>query len=610
MEHSEKTSFEGRTLRGGPISVERFTHLMGLENLPGIYVVSVAWVRTRIEITLVTRDRQKCILQLERPQPDRASFLVLNGVLIAYNGDFLPEEVGKRLREVASVRLSGKTLDDLLNEILSDPGMRDNTPQKARGRAAALLDTWGGEDAYAEFFAGAEMRRAQLDSIDPGRLFDFIQHSDNECGLVSPHGVAPAVSLVDYPWDNRVRHLDEPTTGPRRDGGAVEPGDEGLLSTNLTEQDVIAGNPEKVKEVLEYAVRRCGKEGKPLLFSNTCVPTVIGEDVESMVRQYAKKYDVPLLFLAMSPRSMHDVFRDLLVDLRLRFEAEAGRPDPRAINLIGFSDERGTRDVCELLERFGVRINCLLLPDIDLERFRRLPQACLNVYLPNAIWRHHYDHLQRDSRIQAITPPGPFGIEQTKAFVREVIEALSIECDFEGLWQDYMSKYEREWFEVTKRCHGKRLGVVIRGVDTRYLTDPSETWGVPLVRMIEEAGFGLEVLIKVDEREEARTRARVIAELFKDPSRHVIRGFNSFEMMRKRLRESTCCAFFSQHTFDWRLSEAGKARFSLQHFEMGVPGAIRTVRRLIGICETPFFALYGKYLQRTPEGLRKRMVEQ
>jgi len=52
------------------------------------------------------------------------------------------------------------------------------------------------------------------------------------------------------------------------------------------------------------------------------------------------------------------------------------------------------------------------------------------------------------------------------------------------------------------------------------------------------------------------------------------------------------------------LSSTGKSRFTLQHFEVGLPGAIRTVERLVRICETPFYRRYRRHLGRSRTGLR------
>jgi hypothetical protein len=138
-----------------------------------------------------------------------------------------------------------------------------------------------------------------------------------------------------------------------------------------------------------------------------------------------------------------------------------------------------------------------------------------------------------------------------------------------------------------------------------YLTDASRTWGVPLVEMLEEAGFGLDVFLKVHDRATAQKTAGAIHGLFARPDAHVLKGFNTFEMLEERLAASPCEAVFSHHFFDWRVSSAGKSRFTLQHVEMGVPGTLRTLDRLVGICETPFFRRYQRYLQRTAEGLRR-----
>ena len=96
----------------------------------------------------------------------------------------------------------------------------------------------------------------------------------------------------------------------------------------------------------------------------------------------------------------------------------------------------------------------------------------------------------------------------------------------------------------------------------------------------------------------------VIKELFAEPGRHTIRAFDSFAFLRHRLAESEAAAFLSYQFFDWRLTEAGKAMFSIQHLEMGVPGAVRSLERLLQVCETSFYRRYSKHLGRTAEGLR------
>ena len=59
-------------------------------------------------------------------------------------------------------------------------------------------------------------------------------------------------------------------------------------------------------------------------------------------------------------------------------------------------------------------------------------------------------------------------------------------------------------------------------------------------------------------------------------------------------------AVYSDHHFDRRLSSAGKAQFSLQEFEKGLAGAVRTGQRLLRICRLPFYRRYARYLPAEP----------
>jgi hypothetical protein len=127
---------------------------------------------------------------------------------------------------------------------------------------------------------------------------------------------------------------------------------------------------------------------------------------------------------------------------------------------------------------------------------------------------------------------------------------------------------------------------------------------VPLLSLLEEMGFGIDILVRVSDPKTATENARAIGAAFRDRDRHSIRAFDSFAFLRHRLRESPSHAFLTYQFFDWRLTEAGKALFSIQHFEMGVPGAVRTLERLLGVCRTSFYRRYARYLSRTAEGLR------
>jgi hypothetical protein len=600
-------SLEGRRLAGGKTSCEALTRLFGLDGTP-FPVKKVGWLDHHLEVAVDLGQGQEAVFSLERKQAGTNAYLLTETLAVYYRGENIPVAMDNAVRKLAPARLADFTIEKLAELMagdpqLGEPGLALPPDVNAQKRPSNQLDTWGSDDAYAEFFAGGEISRGQLDSIDPGKLFHMVQHCDNECLLVTPHSIAPLIQMVDYPWDDRVRNI-----GAQRVEQLFnildEDGADNMVTTELDEQDVIRGNPGKLRAVLDYVTTRPGAGSKIVFFSNTCVPTMTGEDVESVVRQYQRDTKVPILYLTVTPRSMVSVFHDLLVERRVEAERATEHPDFHAVNLIGYPEARAVNEARDMLSRFGVRVNTQLLPQLDLERVLALPQAALNVFLPNGLWQHLYDQLLFDSRIPHISPTPPYGLEGSRRWCKAIVEALEVDTDFDHEWEKYLAEHREAWQRVTARAASHRLGFVVRAEEVYYLTDPSRTWGVPLVELFEEAGFGLDVFLKVHDRTTAQKTAGAIHSLFGRPEAHRIKGFNSFDMLEQRLAASPCEAVFSHHFFDWRVSSAGKNRFTLQHMEMGLPGTLRTLERLVGICETPFFRRYQRYLARTAEGLR------
>ncbi|RME26848.1 MAG: hypothetical protein D6806_05570, partial [Deltaproteobacteria bacterium] len=473
----------------------------------------------------------------------------------------------------------------------SEPGEEEDKP-------SSLLDSWGTGDAWADFLAWGELAREQLDSMDPGNIFSFIQHSDSECLHVNPHTGGSVVWLINHPWENRIRH----GQGSQEKFDVAEALEQGMITSELDEDDIVLGNPQKLKRLLAAGEKIHRRTGKPLFFSNTCTPVVIGEDVESEVKRFARRSGCPILYLTVTPRSMVNVFNDVLVKRRLRAEEETPESRPNTVNLVGFRQDPELDHLRSLLGECGIEVNEAIIPELTYDLVDNLPRAGLNVLYPNAQWQHLYEQLMYSSRLRSIQPPAPFGIAGTLNWLERVLS----EFGMNGALSEKVRLRAGEAREAIERLRERiarcRLGIVVRSSQARYLTDPSQSWGVPLVGMLEELGFGLDVFVKVTGRQDAAAAARQIHSFFRQPQMHVIKAFKDFDGMLERIRASSAQAFFSAHFFDWRLTSCGKGIFSLQHFEMGFRGAVRTAERLVRLCSTPFYDRLSCYLQRAKAG--------
>lgn len=596
----------GRCVAAGARTRRRLEELLGIAETRGRFQLrSAAWLDHALEAGVAVGDRE-VVIRIERRTADAEGLVSTPGLVVYYRGKDLPAELLDAIRTHAPKRLRDMTLEALEAEVAADPELGAATLAMPPGvdegeRPGALLDTWGGADAYADFFAGGELAREQLDSLDPGALFTFVQHSDCECLHVNPHGIAPIVWLVNHPWDNRIRY--GPAAGVRQD--LVAAAAEGMMTSDLDEDDVILGHQGKLRRLLAQAERVHRRAGKTLFVSNTCTPVVSGEDVESEVERFRARTGCPLLYLTVTPRSMVNVFEDVLVTRRLAAERRAGAPRPRSVNLIGFREDPALDELRGLLASVDVELRGVLLPDLTLERVDRLPEAACNVFLPNQLWQHLYDQLLCDTRIPHLTPPAPYGLAGTLRWVETIGEHFGLTARRRRALEAAAAGPRARLAELRVEAEGRRLGFVVRADQTYYLTRPAATAGVPLAAMLEELGFGLDVLVHAADDETARRAAEQVRAAFARPERHRLETFDSPAAMARRLAESRADAFLSSHFFDWRITAAGKNLFSLQHFEPGLRGAVRTAERLLGICRTPFYRRFRRYLQRTPEGLRR-----
>lgn len=571
-------------LAGGAATRERLSRLLGVEALrrKGFAVSAAAWMADHAEIEIETPEGEVLLL-IERAGGDRPGFLRCGDLSLSYRGTSeLDPALEAVIRKVAPRALAKVSLENLAELIASDPEAgRAGQPlpsapldDQRRFERGSLLSSWGSPEVRSRFFATAELARAQLDSLDYFNQGVFVQHCDPECLFLEPQTGVPMVPLALYPWDDRVRRIDWGRSGRRRE---PDPMAYRLLATDLDEGDVILGrSPAKLDAALS-SLPRSGLDQALIFCSSTCVPVVSGEDTESVVQRHRERLrPAPLLHLTTTPHSMQALLQQLLVDRRREAEAASGPPRPRTVNLIGFSDDPSLDELRELLGWLGVEVNVALIPTLDTELIDRLPEAELHVLHPNEVWQAHYDQLLFGSDIPAISPPAPYGIEGTIRWLDQVAAEVGLEVAVEAALAEPIAEARAAGAPLRERARGHRLGFVVGPDERHLLSRPDKTSGVPLLELVDEMGFEVEVL---QPRGGCVPRPRLAP-----------------EELAAHLASGRLSAVYSEQFYDHRLTRSGVAGFSLQHFERGLGGYLRTLRRLLEVCDLPFYRRYGGYL--------------
>jgi nitrogenase iron protein len=440
-------------------------------------------------------------------------------------------------------------------------------------------EQWGAPDQWRQFFCDLETHRNARTRLQLEAPVLQVWHRDLECSFATPSFFGGHPSFFNFPWVTP-RPVPAP---PRSEPGARPDVPAPLrqpvtLDTNLRDLDVVHGGTARLEAAVEAAVR-AGLHAQAVLIHTTCVPTVIGDDAEAVARRFRRRLRVPVLYANPATNRYEDLAGDFLRRLRRRPPVRGARR-PHAVNLVGFPDGPALAELALLLLAAGVRVQVCALPTLRLADAARYLDAGAQVLYPNADYAGTYADVFEPLPLPTIRPEAPYGWEGTRRWLVEVARLFGLERRARAAFRRAAEALRPARDKARAESHGRRLAFVIDRTTLDHLADPSRLWGVPAIRVLQELGFGVDVLFH-----DVAGRA---------PSS--FRAFRTAEELARLLREGAFSAVYSEYFFDDRPARAGKAQFSLSAFELGLAGAVRTAERLNDICRWPFWRRYADFV--------------
>jgi light-independent protochlorophyllide reductase B subunit len=204
-----------------------------------------------------------------------------------------------------------------------------------------------------------------------------------------------------------------------------------VYSTCMDEKDVIFGAGEKLKS----AIIELDDEFDPALIAvlSCCASSIIGEDVESVVKEVQTKAKV----LGIDSGGFEGDYRSGYSEtLRRLVEALVEPPRTReklSVNLIGLL--RAGPDLRELkrvLALIGVRVNAVLTAGATVRQIEHTASAALNVVLCEATGKDAAEQLEKQFDMPYLIEELPIGYEATSRFLAHVADALGVSVDLDA----------------------------------------------------------------------------------------------------------------------------------------------------------------------------------
>ena len=192
------------------------------------------------------------------------------------------------------------------------------------------------------------------------------------------HIVHGPIACAGSSWDNRGTR----SSGPRlyRIG----------MTTDLTEQDVIMGRGEKR---LFHSIKQAVEEHSPaaVFVYNTCVPALVGDDVEAVCKEAGKRWDTPVVPVdAAGFYGTKNLGNRIAGESMVKYVCGSREPDPKPvaedgktihdITLVGEYNIAGELwHVLPLLDELGLRVLCTLSGDARYREVQTMHRSEANM---------------------------------------------------------------------------------------------------------------------------------------------------------------------------------------------------------------------------------------
>lgn len=235
-----------------------------------------------------------------------------------------------------------------------------------------------------------------------------ILHSGAGCGMANAHGMTFAAGL---------------NTG----------GSQGTTNTPcscLVEEHVIFGGEQKLRNLIKSSIKLM--KGDLFAVISGCVPALIGDDVDAVVREFSN--EAPIIHVKTagfvgSSYIGYELYFDAVIDQLL---TEVPR-EKRLVNLFGIVPNqhvfwKGDLQVIkQLLEKIGVKVNTIFADFNGLEALKRIPAAELNLVFSPWVGIKTAEKLrERFDTSYEVLSSIPVGPKETSKFLYAIGKKLKI----------------------------------------------------------------------------------------------------------------------------------------------------------------------------------------
>jgi hypothetical protein len=596
-EYSARWFYKYRFLCGRA-TLAFFKKILGLQDESALKLDSVAW-KGYFEIRLLNRRAKEVFILAIKKYCREEEGLYEKYKNIRLDNDLVilfpkGEKSSRMIKLVTSLErnLSAIKPSDMFNMVYHDENRQFTQADPlsipggdARPNACRSFYDWGDSELGRTFminYGSIVDIECWLDSIGHRRV--SLACGDVECGRME--------NVFDFlPYDREYtfpkgRHIFRKTS--------IRDLITDFASFELKEEDIILGSDAKIYELLNKLTRR--KDVPYVSILGTCINKIIGSDIVSLIGQINRKKSIEIDYSECNSGRQPEEFLDLMKAMLKAKGKQKARP--RTVNLVGFENDRGMSELTGILKDiFAIELNLMPFPEVNFNTLKHFYRAKLQVLSSAEMYTDFTDDIFKDLDMPAMVLEPPYGMRRSAAWLRSIAGYFGAGAMINKKWKLFYGGKMARWEEMTREAGKYRLGFILSGPNADLLIDSSKyLFGIPLLKCLEEMGFGLNILIT--DHHDFEEQKDSILKRSDHKEKYRIELLNDPEKLEEWIYSTDCSCIYSDFRYDIKIISNGKVPFSLFVFEKGFDGAARTLERLLRLCRVGFFNAYKGYKQK------------
>lgn len=262
-----------------------------------------------------------------------------------------------------------------------------------------------------------------------------------------------------------------------------------IVSTDMTESDMVFGGTEKLLDAVDE-IRRRLSDARAIVIISSCPSGIIGDDIDKA--KALSTPELPVVTIKTDGNLAGDYLQGMLMaytQLAKQVIDPAIRPSPKVVNIvfekvIAKNTESNFQTIKGYLAQMGVSVNCRFLCDTTFDALKNFCSASLNLLAyKDYTGKLLEDFFSREYGCRFYPEQFPVGFAETERWLRGVGAFFGEEDTAEDIIADHRQIYEARIRAVKPFLQGKRLMVITYNHNLDWILKTALDAGMEIVKL-------------------------------------------------------------------------------------------------------------------------------